>query len=49
MPLINGIEDTLKYCKDNNIKSIIISNKDKIFVEKFLTIFGFKIQNILIL
>ena len=42
MPLINGIEDTLKYCKNNNIKCFIVSNRDKIFVEKFLTIFNFK-------
>jgi len=42
MPLINEIEDTLKYCKYNNIKCVIVSNRDKIFVEKFLTIFEYK-------
>ena len=41
MPLINGIEDTLKFCIDNNIKCVIVSNRDKIFVDKFLTIFGY--------
>ena len=42
MPLINGIEDTLKYCIENNIKCVIVSNRDKIFVEMFLKIFNFK-------
>ena len=41
MPLIDGIEETLKYCRDNNIKCVIVSNRDKIFVDKFLTIFGY--------
>ena len=42
MPLINGIEDTLKYCKVNNIKCVIVSNRDKIFVDQFFKIFCFK-------
>lgn len=41
MPLINGIEDTLIYCNDSNIKCAIVSNRDKIFVEKFLEIFKY--------
>ena len=32
MPLIDGIEDTLKYCRDNNIKCVIVSNRDKILI-----------------
>lgn len=41
MPLINGIEDTLIYCNNNNIKCVIVSNRDKLFVEKFLEIFKY--------
>ena len=41
MPLINGIEETLIYCNKNNIKCVIVSNRDKSFVEKFLEVFKF--------
>ena len=41
MPLIQGIEETLIYCNNNNIKCVIVSNRDKIFVEKFITVFKY--------
>ncbi len=42
MPLIPNIEATLNYCRENGIKAFIVSNRDNIFVEKFLDIFGFR-------
>lgn len=42
MPLIPNIEATLNYCRENGIKAVIVSNRDNIFVEKFLDIFGFR-------
>lgn len=42
MPLIPDIEATLNYCRENGIKAVIVSNRDNIFVEKFLDIFGFR-------
>ena len=41
MPLIKGIEETLIYCNKNNIKCVIVSNRDKIFVDKFLEVFNY--------
>jgi malate/lactate dehydrogenase/phosphoglycolate phosphatase-like HAD superfamily hydrolase len=36
MPLIMNSIEMIKYCKQNGIKTIIVSNRDKIFVDVFI-------------
>lgn len=40
MPLINNSIEMLKYCMENGIKAIIVSNRDRLFVDVFMKKFG---------